>query len=157
MYDEDSAQLLATGTCSMHIVHNAIKSFMASTGWDLEKFMKAAYKLFKDSPVKRADYTSASGSTSFPLKFCGQKIFRWLENVPVAMRLIAIIKDLKKYVQKAQTDKVMRRRVKGNCRFDTVVVFLSDSRSGLTAAMLPFFISVSKPLQPLQTSPFSSG
>ena len=42
MCDEDSAQRLATGTCSMHIVHNTIKSFMASTGWDLEKFVKAA-------------------------------------------------------------------------------------------------------------------
>ena len=136
MQDENSAQLLATGTCGMHIVHNAIKCFMVATGWNLNNFLKAAHNLFKDSPARRNDFTSVSGNSTFPLKFCGH---RWLENVPVAMRLLAIITDLKKYIEKAQTDKVMRRRVKGNCHFDTMVVFLSGSKSDLTAAKLHFF------------------
>ena len=67
------------------------------------------------------------------------------------MRLLAIITDLKKYIEKAQTDKVMRRRVKGNCHFDTMVVFLSGSKSDLTAAKLHFFVAVAKPLEEFLT------
>lgn len=143
MFDQDDAQLLATGSCGLHIVHNAFRAAMASTEWELEKFLKAAYNIFKDSPARREDYVAVTGTTVLPLKFCGH---RWLENVPVVERLITIMKELKMYVEKSQVDKCMRRRVKDNHSFDTLVVFLSGSKSDLTLARLHFFVAIAKPL-----------
>ena len=57
----------------------------AST-WDMKKLLGAMFKLFDESPSRRADYervTSAENESDFPLRFCSH---RWVENEIVARR-----------------------------------------------------------------------
>ena len=73
-----------------------------STGWTLHIVFRALYLLFKDSPARRADYTSLTESTLFPLKHCE---IRWLENTTVAERAIEIFENVKKYVKQSKLPK----------------------------------------------------
>ena len=57
-----------------------------STQWGLKKVLKAAYYILHDSPARRDDYNSISGSTVYPLNFCAT---RWVldESSKVTMML----------------------------------------------------------------------
>ena len=52
----------------------------------MKKFLGAMFKLFDESPSRKADYervTSAENESYFPLRFCAH---RWVENEIVARR-----------------------------------------------------------------------
>lgn len=49
--------LLDLGTWGLHTVHGAFKTGIQRTGWDLVRFLRALYNLFKYVPSRRADYT----------------------------------------------------------------------------------------------------
>eukprot|EP00117_Sycon_ciliatum_P040123 scpid49772/ scgid29541/ len=84
---EAGHRLLNVGSCGLHVLHNAFKLGCSKAGWDIEHAMCCLHWLFHDDPARREDYVELSGSSTFPLKFCGH---RWLENVPVAERLLDI-------------------------------------------------------------------
>ena len=67
--------LVNIGTCSWHVVHGSFKNGETSTQWGLKKVLKAAYYILHDSPARRDDYNSISGSTVYPLNFCAT---RWV-------------------------------------------------------------------------------
>ena len=73
------AQLVNVGSCGLHTVHNAVKA--GFTMWQLDKLLRALHFLFHNVPARREDFTALTGSTCFPLPFCGH---RWIENLPVA-------------------------------------------------------------------------
>ena len=93
-YDEFTAKLneivnhslVNIGTCSLHIVHSSFKNGETSTQWGLKKVLKAAYYILHDSPARRDNYNSISGSTVYPLNFCAT---RWVldESSKVTMTL----------------------------------------------------------------------
>ena len=66
-------KLINIGSCNLNAVHGALKSSAESTGWNLKKFINGAYYLFKDSPARRQDYISITGSTLFPMNFCATR------------------------------------------------------------------------------------
>jgi hypothetical protein len=87
-------KILQTGVCSLHVLSGALKDGMNKTSWGLSSTLRAMYTLFKDSPARRADYISITGSCKFPKSFC--KI-RWVENKQVCERAVEVLPHLRKY------------------------------------------------------------
>ena len=69
----DLPKLFNIRSCNLHAIHGALKSGAESTGWNLKKLMNGVYYLFKDSPARREDYISITGSTLFPMDFCATR------------------------------------------------------------------------------------
>lgn len=95
-----SFDFMNIGSCGLHGVHNAFKDGMKQTGWNIDEFLVSLYHLFKDIPLRRAEYTESTGSDVFPLKFCR---VRWIENVSVAERAAKMVPYLKRYVKAVRT------------------------------------------------------
>lgn len=87
-------QLIFVGSCGLHTLHNSLKTGFST--WNLEKQLRAMHFVFHDVPARREDYTKLTGSSLFPLPFCGH---RWVENLPVAERAIEVWPKLKEYVE----------------------------------------------------------
>ncbi|XP_063216687.1 uncharacterized protein LOC134527710 isoform X1 [Bacillus rossius redtenbacheri] len=102
-----SPQLLDIGTCGLHTVHNAFKTGIRMTGWEIIEFCRALYNLFKEAPGRRGDYVKASNSNVFPLKVCA---VRWIENSKVTQRAREILPNVQKYILSVKgTGRVMQQ------------------------------------------------
>ncbi len=86
--------LLPTGSCSLHIIHNAFRHGCTATEWNLEETLSNLYYFFKDSPARIEDYQKASGIKDLPPKFCKH---RWLENISVVEKVISLLPYLATY------------------------------------------------------------
>ena len=62
--------LIGIGSCSLHTVHGAFQTGATKTGWELNKVLKAMYKIFNESPARRDVYLKEGSSSKFPIKFC---------------------------------------------------------------------------------------
>lgn len=102
-----SFDLLNIGSCGLHVVHNSFKNGNKRTGWSIDDFLQSLYYLFKDVPLRRADYAAVTGSDEFPLKFCS---VRWVENQSVAARAIKMLPNLRVYIRavKSQQEKKLK-------------------------------------------------
>ena len=69
-------ELLKIGTCGLHIVHGSFKYGLNVTKWDLDKILSAMWKIFDQSPSRRADFEFQT-SGNYPLQFYSH---RWAEN-----------------------------------------------------------------------------
>ena len=98
-----SCHVLNTGSCDIHIVHEALKDGCEAADWTVQKTLSSLYWLFKDSPARREDYSKMTGGSVFPLKFCQH---RWLENVSVAERALEVWPHIVKYVNAIKAKKV---------------------------------------------------
>lgn len=103
--EDPDFDFLNIGSCGLHTVHNAFKAGIKNTGWNIEDFLTSLYHLFKDVPLRRAEYTAVSGSDLFPAKFCP---VRWIENVSVAERALKMVPYLNKHTKAVQTQKAER-------------------------------------------------
>ena len=83
-FGSDESELLEIGSCGLHVVPDRPQ---CAVNWNVNSTLKALYRILKDSPARRADYSSVTGSTLFPLKFCST---RWVENTSVAQRALKI-------------------------------------------------------------------
>ena len=68
--EDNFPSLVDIGSCSLHIVQGAFKTGAEKSEWGLKKFLKAAYTILHDSPARREDYESVTGSSKYPLNFC---------------------------------------------------------------------------------------
>lgn len=133
-----NTKLLDLGSCGLHILHGAFKDGVRSTGWDIVKYMRGIYNIFKDVPARRALFTMYSESTDFPLKFCGH---RWLENTNVAQKAIEITPQIRKFIHGVQKDKIEPT----SASYQDVKNYLSDP---LLIVKLAFFKSVAAEVEP---------
>ena len=138
---ECSNTLLDIGSCGLHIVHTAFKDGCSASGWEIHKLPSALHYLFKDTPARREDFREHTGSDVFPLKFCNH---RWLENGPVAQRVLKIWDTIKCYVEKV-SQKVIPNP---GTSYDTVARYAADN---LTPVKLTVFGSIANQLQPFLT------
>ena len=83
------------GSFSLHTIQGAFKRGVESTDWEIKKTFKGCFTLLHDSPARRSEYTSITGSTVFPFSFCTT---RWVEDKNVAERLISIWSSIVKIV-----------------------------------------------------------
>jgi hypothetical protein len=135
---EDFPVLLNMGSCGLHTLHGAFKTGVKATNWNLIKFFRCIYNLFKDVPARRGLYVQYSGYNIFPLKFCS---VRWLSNGDVAQRAIDMIPHLKKFKDGVENDKINITCMS----FKTVCTFVEDP---LLEAKLTFFISLIALVEP---------
>lgn len=136
-------KLLNIGSCGLHVIHNSFRDGCSAAEWDVETFLSSVTWLFKDSPARREDYPSVTGSTSFPLDFCRH---RWLENVPVVERALEIIPFVVQYVTAAKSGEVTDSK---NNAFENVQQSVKDPL--LTAKRNFFFLMIAKEMQPFLT------
>ena len=80
------------------VLCNVINGHKAAN-WKVQVQLKSFFKLFKDSPARRADYIDFTGCNQFPKKFCS---VRWVENVEVCERALEVFKHIKLYISKAK-------------------------------------------------------
>ena len=85
--EDELASLIDIGSCNLHVIHGAFKTGSESTGWNLHKILKGAFMLLHDTPARRDDYFNLTGSSEYPLQFCGT---RWVEDKMVAEKLIKL-------------------------------------------------------------------
>ena len=70
-------QLINIGVCGLHLNHGALKTGIEKTDWDIKKIMKGSFHVLHDTPARRSDYSSVTGSNVFPLFFYAT---RWVED-----------------------------------------------------------------------------
>ena len=75
-----NSAMLCLGSCDLHVINGALQTGHKASKWNVQALLKSIYKLFKDSPARRADYTALTESDIFPKKFCA---VRRAENVEV--------------------------------------------------------------------------
>lgn len=121
------------------IIHGAFEKGEVASEWNIYDILSALYKLFKDSPARRADYTKLTGSATFPLKFC--KV-RWVENISVANRGIEIWPHIVNYVAAVNNNKLPNPKTK---TFTTVKDAVKDTS---TTVKLQIFVSIANLIEP---------
>ena len=141
--DNEMQELIYLGTCGLHTVHNGIKHGESATKWNLKNILSAIFKIFHESPSRRADYEKlvCPTKTDYPLQFCAH---RWTENEPVCKRaqniwtkMIEIVKFWKSLPKSKQPG-----RGKGeNKSFDRLCSSIDDP---LVPVKLQFFEEISK-------------
>ena len=73
--EAELSKLLNIGSCNLPIVHNAFQVGTEATEWKPKAIMKASFQILKDSPARREDFVSITGSNIFPLSFCATRYF----------------------------------------------------------------------------------
>ena len=132
--------LIDIGSCSLHVMHGGFKTAFQATGWAIEKILRSLWYLFKESPARREDFTTITGSTKFPLQFCGT---RWVEDVRVAERAVSLWPFIEKYV--SITSKWPKAKVPQCSSYKEVSAAVKDK---LILVKFSFFITVAKLIQP---------
>ena len=61
--------LFNLGSCALHVVHGALQTGAKATDWEVDKVMKAMWKIFSDSPARREFYTRIAETDVFPLRY----------------------------------------------------------------------------------------
>ena len=138
--DPDLPKLINIGACGLHVVHGAFKYGATATDWRLDKLLRSLWYTFSDSPAKREDYEVLSGSSMWPLRFCGT---RWLEDLPVAERAVLIWPNIKKYI--TEVTKLPKSKIPKSQSFKNLQEFIRDP---LIVAKLQFFICIARILGP---------
>ena len=67
--EENCHELINIGTCSLHTIHNSFRTGAEATSWGLKKTLKGAYYVLHNSPARREDYETITGSTTYPFSF----------------------------------------------------------------------------------------
>nr|XP_033478456.1 uncharacterized protein LOC117254354 [Epinephelus lanceolatus] len=127
------AKLTMVGSCGLHTLHNAFKSGFSV--WQLEKVLKALHTVFHNTPARREDFSTLTKTSVFPLPFCGH---RWIENLPVVERAIAVWPMIVMYVDAVTKKELPNPKTSS---YDALVEARKDS---LIMAKLHFFMAISR-------------
>ena len=58
----EAPEILDIGVCGLHVCHNAFKTAINETNWELASLLSASYYLFNETYARRSDYTKITGS-----------------------------------------------------------------------------------------------
>ena len=138
---EYGTSVISIGSCGLHVVHNCFKTGCTATDWkpQVSSVLSSLYYLFKDTPARREDYITQTGSQLLPLKFVSH---RWLENVPVCERAIQIWPAVKLYVAAVEEKKVSNPKTKS---YDVVKEAVGDK---LMLPKIHFFKCIASQMEP---------
>ena len=89
--ENDMSMLLSTGSCRLHAIYGVLKTGEQSTDWKLKKVLRALHQILHDFPARRNDYVDVTGSSQFPLPFCGTW---WIEDEQIAVQAFEIWDDI---------------------------------------------------------------
>ena len=134
-HDEYNTTMLFLGSCGLHVINGALQTGHKAASWKVQLLLKSFYKIFKDSPARRSDYTNLTECSLFPKKFCS---IRWVENADVCQRALEVFKHVKTYITKA-------KKLPATFTVKAVKEACSDP---LSPAKIAFFSSVASVLEP---------
>ena len=80
--------MLSVGFCGLLGINGALKTGHVTVKWKVQFLLRSFYKLFRDSPARRADYINWAESELFLNKLCS---VGWIENVDVCQKSISCI------------------------------------------------------------------
>ncbi|KAL2098417.1 hypothetical protein ACEWY4_007624 [Coilia grayii] len=127
-------QLICVGSCGLHTLHNAFKC--GFNAWQLDKLLRAMHTLFHNVPARREDFITVTKSSVFPLSFC--VFHRWVENLPVVERALAVWPSLLLYLEAVKTKSLSNP---GTASYDTVAAAMKDP---LILAKLEFYAALAR-------------
>ncbi|XP_072571938.1 uncharacterized protein [Paramormyrops kingsleyae] len=130
-------QLICVGSCGLHTLHNAFKC--GFNAWQMDKLLRAMHTLFHNVPARREDYIKVTKSSVFPLSFCAH---RWVENLPVVERALAVWPSLLLYMEAVKTKTLSNP---GTASYDTVAAAMKDP---LILAKLQFYAALARTFTP---------
>ena len=76
--EAELSSLLNFRSCEFHIVHDAFKTGGKATDGEIDKVLKATWKICSEGPVSRELFTKFGKANSFPQRF--ENIFTRLQN-----------------------------------------------------------------------------
>ena len=120
----------------MHVVHGAFQTGHNAVNWNVNSTLGAFCRILKDSPARRADYCSVTGSTLFPLKFCST---RWVENASVAQRALEIYPYMVQYAKTAKLTKIVTSAALKKAISDPLMVAKTAFFQSVANVLEPFF------------------
>ena len=103
-FGSDESELLEIGSYRSYVARGAIQTCYSAVNWNVNSTRRAFCRILKDSPARRADHSSVTGSTLFSLKFCST---RWDENASVAQRALEIYPYMVQYAKTAKLSKTV--------------------------------------------------
>ena len=71
--DENYHSLMDIGSCGLHVISKNLGTGVDDSQWGIKRLMKEAYKLFHDTPARRDDYKSITGSSAYPFSLCSSQ------------------------------------------------------------------------------------
>ena len=67
---DEQYQVINIGSCGLHTILGAFKTGAENTKWNIKQVLKGAYEVFDDSPARRDDFESVTGTKVYPFFFC---------------------------------------------------------------------------------------
>lgn len=138
MENDYSSKLIDIGSCGLHILHNAYKSGVSETKWDIGYKLYCLHTLFDNVPARRDDFEKSTKTYVFPLPFCSH---RWVENVRVCQRAIEILPALTLYINAVESKKVKNPDTK------SFAVVKSMCKDHFLKAKLEFIVCTAKTVE----------
>ncbi|XP_049270810.1 uncharacterized protein LOC125758087 [Rhipicephalus sanguineus] len=142
LHENYQVNCLDLGTCGLHVVHNAYRAGVTASKWGLDILLSSLGVLFQDSPARREDFSMVTGKTMFPLRYVAH---RWVENVPVIERALALWPDVAMYIESARRKEVNQPKC---ASFQNLHNFCGDP---LIQAKLNFALAIALILKPFLT------
>ncbi|GFO42814.1 peptidase m20 domain-containing protein 2 [Plakobranchus ocellatus] len=140
---QNSHQLVKTGFCGFHVIHNKFKNGVQNLDCDISVLLRSVYFPIQEFPARRADFYSITKRKSLPLQFSGH---RWLENLAAAERFLSIGPQIKNYIHACKSGKASEPLCQSN---RLIHDFISDN---LILAKLQCFIYVANEQVPKRES-----
>ena len=134
-------KLIDIGICSLHCIHGAFKTGEKKSEFGVSTVLKGSYYLLHDTPARREDYESVTGTSTFPLSFCN---IRWVENKKPGVRLLDIWPNIVKVV-KWWKDTLTSSRLPSSNSYKNVCVGVDEP---LLEAKVKFFCYVADIIEP---------
>ena len=69
LHDAYGTTMLFLGSCGLHVINSSLTTGHKAANWKVQVQLKSFFKLFKDSPARRADYIDFTGCNQFPKTF----------------------------------------------------------------------------------------
>ena len=144
--DVHAPKLIDVGSCSLHVVHNAFKAGAKASEWETSDVLSTLYWLFVDSPARRDDFSTITGSYIFSQKYCKH---RWLEHLLEEQRAMDILAQ-RVYVYVKAVSVKFSYYMETSCKSYCVVKDAVADR--LMLSRLAAFMSIATQLQPYLTA-----
>ena len=88
--NENYHSLADVSSCSLHIVHGAFRTSAEKSEWALKKLLKGAYMILHNTPARRKDCESVTGSSTYhrrffptPYKLFGLSLIVWISHLSI--------------------------------------------------------------------------
>ena len=116
-------ELVDTGPCQLHVVHNSFRKGVEGYGSDVENLCIDIYYFFKWSPSRREDYADVQQKLNLD-----EFVFLWHVQIPAIERVRKQFPALKEYFRKLpDSDKNIAK----NARYKRIMTLLTSPETRL--------------------------